>query len=326
MRGKARFKVFCAVGLFILSICGPISLGNAVIDRVVAVVNQEIITLSEVQRWMGVHQEEIRAEDRLERREQRNAVYRKVLEKLIEEKLIEQEAKRIGTKVTAKEVESALEEVKRRFGASQEDLEKALAREGVTLETYKKEISKKIQRMKLINWAVKVETKVEEKELRDFYHKHMALYHTHELYKPSQIFFPVPKEATAEESQRIRKKCEQVLAKLRSGEDFGELALLYSQDISAKDRGDLGYFKKGELQPALEKEILRLQVGEVSGVIRTSFGFHILKLLDRKGGTPLPFEEVRERVRSDYFGKEMEKALQQFLSTLREKSVIEIKL
>ena len=60
--------------------------------------------------------------------------------------------------------------------------------------------------------------------------------------------------------------------------------------------GDLGYFKKGELLPAFEKEALRLQVGEVSGIIRTDFGFHIIKLLDRKGGEPLPFEEIKEKV------------------------------
>ena len=104
------------------------------------------------------------------------------------------------------------------------------------------------------------------------------------------------------------------------------MALLYSEDISAKDQGDLGYFKRGELLPELEKEALRLQVGEVSGIIRTNLGFHIIKLLDRKGGTPLPFEEVKEKVKADYYDKEMEKAFQQFLGTLKEKSVIEIKL
>jgi parvulin-like peptidyl-prolyl isomerase len=116
------------------------------------------------------------------------------------------------------------------------------------------------------------------------------------------------------------------LEKIRKGEDFGEMALLYSQDASSKDRGDLGYFKKGELLPAFEKEAVRLQAGEVSGLVRTQFGFHIIKLLDRKGGGPAPFEEVREKVQADYYEKEMEKAFNEFLSKLKEKSVIEIKL
>jgi parvulin-like peptidyl-prolyl isomerase len=249
-----------------------------------------------------------------------------VLEKLIEEKLIDQEVKRSSVKVTSKEIEGALEEVKRRSAATQEDLEKALANEGLTLEAYKKEIEKRLQRMKLINWAVKVESQAGEREWREFYQKNIDRYRSNESYRPSQILFLVPKGATPGEIREIRKKCEKVLEKVKGGEDFGEMALLYSEDISAKDRGDLGYFKKGELLPEFEKEALRLQVGEVSGIIQTNFGFHVIKLLDRKGGTPPPFEEVMEKVKADYYEKEMEKAFQQFLSTLKEKSVIEIKL
>ena len=154
----------------------------------------------------------------------------------------------------------------------------------------------------------------------------MDRYRTNESYRPSHILFVVPKEATPEEIREIRKKCQKVLEKIKGGEDFGEMALLYSEDASNKDRGDLGYFKKGELLPAFEREALRLKVGEVSGIVRTDFGFHIIKLLDRKGVDPLPFEEVKEKVQADYYESEMEKAFKQFLSTLKEKSVIEIKL
>ena len=319
-------RVIFRFGLFFFLLYGLLSSSEAVVDRIVAVVNQDIITLSEVEKWAGPFKEEIQTEDRLERRERVLEIYRKVLEKLIEEKLIDQEVKRSGVKVTSKEIEGALEEVKRRNAATQEDLEKALANEGLTLEAYKKEIEKRLQRMKLINWAVKVESQAGEREWRDFYQKNIDRYRSNESYRPSQILFLVPKGATPEEIREIRKKCEKVLEKVKGGEDFGEMVLLYSEDISAKDRGDLGYFKKGELLPEFEKEALRLQVGEVSGIIRTNFGFHVIKLLDRKGGTPPPFEEVMEKVKADYYEKEMEKAFQQFLSTLKEKSVIEIKL
>jgi len=305
---------------------GWISSSEAVVDRVVAVVNQEIITLSEVQKFAAPLQEEIQVKDRLERRERLHEVHRKVLERLIEEKLIDQEVKRSGIKVTSKEIEGALEEIKRRNAITQEDLERALTSEGLTLEAFKKQIEKRLQRTKLINWAVKAEVNAGERELRDFYQKNIHRYRTNESYRPSQIFFLVPKEAGTEEIREIRKKCQKVLEKIKGGEDFGEMALLYSEDISAKDRGDLGYFKKGELLPDLEKEALRLRVGEVSGIIRTNLGFHIIKLFDRKGGAPPLFEEVKEKVRADYYEKEMEKAFQQFLSTLKEKSVIEIKL
>jgi len=234
--------------------------------------------------------------------------------------------KKSGVKISSKEIEATVEEVKRRNGATQEDLEKALAVEGLTVETYKKQIEKSLQRQKLINWSVKIEEKGGEKELREFYQKNISRYRTNETYRPGQILFIIPKEATPEEIREIRKKCQNVLEKIRKGEDFGEMALLYSEDASNKDHGDLGYFRKGELLPVFEREALRLKVGEVSGIIRTEFGFHIIKLLDRKGMDPLPFEEVIERVKADYYDGEMEKAFRQYLSTLKEKAVIEIKL
>ncbi len=327
MKGsRVKMKRFFLLFVFFLFLYGTFSPSEAVVDRVVAIVNQEIITLSEVEKWVNPLKEEIVTEDRLERRERLQEVYRNVLEKLIEEKLIDQEVKKSGIKVLSKEIEAALEEVRRRNAATQEDLEKALAADGLTLETYKKQIEKSLQRRRLINWSVKVETKVGEKEIRDFYQKNRDRYRPNESYRPSHILFVIPKGATPEEIREIRKKCQAVLEKIKGEGDFGEMALLYSEDASNKDRGDLGYFKKGELVPAFEREALRLKIGEVSGIVRTESGFHIIKLLDRKGVEPLPFEEVRERVQADYFENEMEKAFKQYLSTLKEKSVIDIKL
>jgi len=311
---------------FILFLHGPTSSSEAVVDRVVAVVNQEIITLSEVEKRIPPQREEIVTGDRLEKQERIQGLWRQVLERLIEEKLIDQEVKKSGVKVSSKEVEAAVEEVKRRNGATQEELERALAVEGLTLETYKKQIEKSIQRQRLINLSVKVEEKAGENDLREFYQKNLSRYRTNETYRPAQILFIIPKEATPEEIREIRKKCQNVLDKIKKGEDFGEMAVLYSEDTSNRDHGDLGFFKKGELLPVFEREALRLKVGEVSGILRTEFGFHIIKLLDRKGTDPLPFEEVAERVRSDYYEGEMEKAFRQYLSTLKEKAVIEIKL
>jgi len=318
-------RLFLLFGFFFF-LYGPLSSSEAIVDRVVAVVNREIITLSEVEKWVNPLKEEIVTDDRLEKREKMQVLCRQVLEKLIEEKLIDQEVKKSGIKVSSKEIEAVLEEVKRRSAGTQEDLEKALALEGLTLETYKKQIEKSLQRQKLITWAVKVESKVTENELMDFYQKNIGRYRTNETYRPGHILFVTPKGATPEEIREIRKKCQNVLEKIKGGEDFGEMALLYSEDASSKNKGELGYFRKGELLPAFEREALRLKVGEMSGIIRTEFGFHIIKLLDRKGADPLPFEEVKEKVKADYSEIEMEKALKQYLSTLKEKSVIEIKL
>jgi len=132
-RKKERMKkLLFGTGIFFLCY-GPVSPGGAVVDRIVAVVNQEVITFSEIEKWSRPFHEEIQAEDRLERRERIQEVFRKVLDRIIEEKLIEQEARKSGIKVTSKEIDAAVEEVKQKNKISQEELEKALAADGLTL-------------------------------------------------------------------------------------------------------------------------------------------------------------------------------------------------
>lgn len=328
MRGKkGKLKrLFFGMGIFFLCY-GPASPSGAVVDRIVAVVNQEIITFSEMEKWSRPLQAGIHTEDRLERRERLQEVFRKVLDRIIEEKLIDQEARKSGIKVTSKEIEAAVDEVKQKNRINQEGLEKALALEGLTLEAFKKDLERRILRAKFVHSAVKVEQKAGEKELIEFYQKNVDQYRVGESYRPAHILFLIPQESTPEQIRGIRNKSQKVLERINEGADFAKMAMEYSEDpLSGKAGGDLGYFRKGELLPALEKEAMRLQVGEVSGLIRTELGFHILKVLDRKRGGPPPFEEIKERVQADYYEKEMEKASQQFINKLKEKSVIEIKL
>src|SRR4030042_2765586 len=282
-KGKMK-KLLFGTGIFFLCY-GPVSPGGAVVDRIVAVVNQEIITFSEIEKWSLPFQKEIQAEDRLERRERIQEVFRKVLDRIIEEKLIEQEARKSGIKVTSKEIEGAVEEVKEKNKINQEALEKALAADGLTLEAFKKDLERGILRTKLVNSAVKVEQKAGEKELIEFFQNNVNQYRVNESYRPAHILFLILQEATPEQIRGIRKKSQKVLERIKEGEDFAKMAVEYSEDTSSrKEGGDLGHFRKGELLPALEKEAMHLQVGEVSGLIRTEVGFHLLKLLHRKGG------------------------------------------
>ena len=317
-------KVGFILGILLLFVKVPLSEG--VVDRVVAVVNQEVITLSEVERGMAPFLDEIRAEDRLEKAKRVREVRQRILNQLIEEKLIDHEIKKSGIKASPKEVETAIEDIKRRNNVTQEELENYLKRDGLTFEAFKQQLEKRILRTKFIRWSVKVENNGGEKELRGFYKMNIDRYRRNESYRPAHILCRVPQGTTPEAIGEIRRKCQKVLDRVKNGENFGELALIYSEDASAKDRGELGVFKKGDLLPAFEKEALRLKVGEVSGLVRTEYGFHIIKLLDHDEGTPIPFEDVKDKVQVDYSESQMEKAFQQFLSSLREKAVIEIRL
>jgi peptidyl-prolyl cis-trans isomerase SurA len=309
-----------------ISLLGSFGLSEAIVDRIVAVVNEEIIMLSEVEKGVAASGEEIHAGNRLERGEKVRQVRQKVLNQLIEEKLIDIEIKKSGMKMTGKELDAAVEDIKRRNNVTQEEFENYLEKDGLTFETFKKQLEKRLLRSKFIQWSVKVDVTPGEKDLGEFYQKNIDRYRTMESYRPAHILFRVPKGATPDGVQGARKKCAMVLEKIKAGGEFGEMALLYSEDPSAKDRGDLGFFKRGELLPAIEREALRLNVGEVSGIVKTDYGFHIIKLLDRKGGAPLSFEDVKERVQSDFYEYQLEKAFKQLISSLREKSVIEVRL
>ncbi len=317
-------KSLSQVGIF-LCVWGIVSPGQAVVDRIVAVVNQEIVTLSEVEKRSGSLKEENEEKDRLERKQRAHAFRRKALDLIIEEKLIDQEIKKAGIKIAGKEVDAAVEEIRRRNNVTPEEFESALAKEGFDPESFKKQIEKKLLRIRLIQRIVKAEYTAGEKELREFYRKNMDRYRAKESYRASHVLCYLPKEATPEDIREARKKCQSVLEKIRGGADFAEMATLYSDDASAKDGGDIGHFRRGELVPSFETEALRLQVGEVSGMVRSPFGFHIIKLTDRKSGVPV-FEEIKDKVEADYYEKESETAFTKYLTTLKEKAIIEIKL
>lgn len=312
------------IGIF-FCIWGFASPGQAVVDRIVAVVNQEVITLSEVENRSSSLKEKSEEKDRLEKRRRAYEFRRKALDLIIEEKLIDQEIKKAGIKIPGKEVDAAVEEIRRRNNVTQEEFESALAKEGFDLESFKKQIEKRLLRIRLIHRVVRAESMAGEKELRDFYRKNIERYRSKESYRASHVLCYLPKDATPEGIREARKKCQAVLEKIRAGADFAEMATLYSDDASAKDGGDIGVFRRGELVPSFENEALRLEVGEVSGLVRSPFGLHIIRLTDRKSGVP-PFEEIRGKVESDYYEKESETAFTKYLTTLREKAIIEIKL
>jgi peptidyl-prolyl cis-trans isomerase SurA len=316
---------FVILGSFWM-VWGAFSLGEAVVDRILAVVDQEIITLSEVDLHMGPLLGTIQAGNRLEREAKLRELRRKVLDRLIDEKVLDHEAKKSGVRITSKEVDAVVEDIKRRNQATEEDLEKALQKDGTTLEAYRQTIERTLVRSKLVRWNVKMEAKSDEQSLRNFYEKNIDRYRAGESFHPAHILLTVPSGATEGEVQEIRRKCQQILDRIKKGADFGEMALLYSQDSSARFGGDLGYFKRGEIVPVLEQAIVHLKVGEVSGIVRTDFGFHILKLLDRKEGVPSPFESVKEKVYEDYNTQEWDKAVQAYISSLKKASVIEIRL
>lgn len=151
------------------------------------------------------------------------------------------------------------------------------------------------------------EVKVDDKELRSRYEAQKINYTTPEERKASHILVKVAEDASAELVEQARKKADAILIKARSGEDFASLAKAESQDTgSAKKGGDLGFFGKGAMVPAFEEAAFKLKKGDISELVRSPFGFHIIKLTGIRGGDVKPFDKVKDQIRKDIQNEQAE--------------------
>ncbi|MFB0507831.1 MAG: peptidylprolyl isomerase [Thermodesulfobacteriota bacterium] len=301
--------------------------GATIIDKIVAIVNGEIITLAELERYYSTPRDGSKAtgnpgENGAKILESR----REALDRLIEEKLVDQQCKKQSIRVSARDLDMAIEDVKKVNAITDEQLRGALMAEGLTLEDYRQQLREQIRRARLISRVVRKEVIIDDERLKRFYSEHIERFKEPDQIRASHILIMIRQGADDLLVEALRHKGETILERLRRGEDFQELARLYSDDASAKNGGDLGFFKRGELLPEFERATLSLQPGQVSGLVRTKIGFHIIKVTERKEGSVIPYEEVTEKVRNHYIKEESKRLYEAWLKKVKAESFIEVKL
>jgi peptidyl-prolyl cis-trans isomerase SurA len=297
-----------------------------VVERIVALVNNEIITLSELEEagkrlFEQVQQSSLPAE----REEKLKEARRAVLDQLIENKLLEQEIKNRKVEVPDRDVDTAIEDILKQNQLTENELKMALAKEGLTYPAYRRRIRDDIGKMRLINREIKSKIVIKEEDLRNRYKENITRFTEPTEVKVQQIFFPVPALVTEKEIAAVRKKAQSILERAHRGEDFAELARKYSQGPEAREGGVLGFFKHKELRPELEEPAFKLRPGEVSGLIQSTEGFHILRVLERKGGEPKPFAEVQSQLQDEMIQAEAERQFQKWMKDLKAKAYIEVR-
>jgi len=303
----------------------PVKLGK-VLNTIAAIVNDEVVTLNDVNREA---QPVIREAEKKSAVDDsiRSQIRRAALEHLIEKKLIDQKIKELNIKVTDEEIRQAIDDVKKQNNmASQEVLVSALASQGLTFEQYRSQLQEQIEKLKLVSMEVRAKIQVGESEMREYYDANRAKYTEEETFRARHIFFRTNEKAPSEEIKRTMNTALMVLAEAKSGKDFAELAKSYSEDPAArKDGGALGTFKKGDMMPELETAILAMKAGEVSELVYTKAGFHIIKLEERTTGKLKPFESVKNEIEDALYRKKSEERFSQWAKELRSKASIEIK-
>ena len=301
--------------------------GAEIIDKIIAVVNDDIITLSELKEITVPYLKRMRAKYSLDyNEEQIRETERRILDQLIDERLVKQELVRLEIKATEKEITIAVKDMMESSNLSEDQFKKALAEQGLTLEKYREQMKYEMERMRLLDMEIRSKIQIKDKEVEEYYKEHMASYNTPPEVRLQQILLIVPPEADEEAIKRIREKAEEIAQKIKNGENFNKMVKLYSQDSSAATGGDIGFFKQGELQPAIDKVAFSLYLGEASAAIQTSAGFHIIKVLDKREKQKMTEEERKKEIESILYNQGIEDNFKQWLKELRKKAFIQINL
>ncbi|MGP8050540.1 MAG: SurA N-terminal domain-containing protein [Desulfobaccales bacterium] len=284
-----------------------------VVDRIVAEVNDEVITMSELQRASKSLAEEqgIKGEGK--------DIEHQLLESLIDRKLAKAEAKRRGIKIEDKELNLALEDFKKRNHlADEESLNKALAKAGITLAELKQNIADQLTQERLVVMAVGLKATVSEAQVRQFYDEKFKAGGTaiHLL----TIKMEFPPGATAAQQEEVKNKAEAIIKEVKGGATFPGAAEKYSVTSI-----DVGFVPENEMEPKLAQFLGRLSPKEVAPVM-TPQGIQLIQLLERRSGQAQPYEEVAPQIRRLLTQQEMEKQFRVWVKTLRQNAAIKIML
>lgn len=306
----------------------PFPAAGKVYDRVVGVVDGDMITLSDLDTAMPYYgmANILDKGNPLDKEIRLRQARKEILEFLIEEKLLQRVASRFGITVDDEMIDKAIERMKQNGDISDEQMKQELAEQGFTLEGYRHFLTVQIRRARVIEAAIKPQVSMTEERVRNYYQNHADNYLMPEV-RISQILVQVPSEPTAQDWEQAKKKMRQVQQRLKRGTTFEEAAARYSDDAtSAPSGGDLGFFKKGEMLSMLEEVVFNMAVGEVSGVVQSSQGLHLFKVTGKKQGAIPPYEDIKNRVMEDYYREEVIRLYAKWLEDLKSHADVEIKL
>lgn len=308
---------FITSGLLFFPLLTP---GEGILlDRVVAVINNEPITWSELYREMEfIASEDIRGLTPSEKRRFFEANRDSLLEEYINSRVILKEAFSLGIDASKEEVDEAIERIKKKYSLDDSTFLETLKKERYTMEGYRKALSEQIVISKVISQEVRSRVVVTDSEVKDYLARHPELTGP-ELIRIRQLFLKKPKDS---EVDTFQKKLNTIIERLRAGEPFERLVLLYSEDLRIPG-GDLGYIKSSDLSAQFREAVSGLKPGEISKPFWTEKGLYILKVEDRTGGmTP---EEAQRYARQILESQRFEELYRSWLKGLREKYHIEIK-
>jgi peptidyl-prolyl cis-trans isomerase SurA len=300
--------------------------GDEIVERIVAVVNNDIITYLEVQEAMSPYEAQIKAVGYDPEKEQQMlySVRSDVVEKLVDEKIIDQEIKRYKISVSDQDIDSDIERIKKSKMWSDEEFRKALEYEGMTIESYRESLKANALRAKLLNTVVRANIVITKEDVTAYYESNIEKYQGELKYHLRNIIMRVLEDTGTAEKGSVLEKMKNIEAALENGASFESLARQYSESVLAKNGGDLGVLAYKDFSSQLKEALEGLSIGDYTAVLDTDQGYQIFYIEDILKENEMPLEEVYSEIENTLYTELSEKAFKDWLKTLRETSHIKI--
>ncbi|MCX7914390.1 MAG: peptidylprolyl isomerase [Thermodesulfovibrionales bacterium] len=288
------------------------------LDRVVAIVNREAITWSELYKTMEFEfvdsYKDLSEQEKLKFLRENEVAF---LEVLIDRKLKIQEAQRIGLTVTNDEVERAISSIKAKHSMTDAIFLETLKKEGFTLEEYRQRLRERILITRLVEQEVRSKIVIDDESINKYLEQKKDLIKVSESYDISHIFIKKTNNKAIDE-ERAR----QIYSKLRAGEDFSQTARNYSEDATARYGGELGVIKREDLSDDFIRVLSKMKVGDISEPFWSDRGLHILKL--NAISTIDNLNQLKEQAKKEFFEERFNRLYKNWLRGLREKAYIQL--
>lgn len=307
-----RARLLVGVALVAAAACPLRAAAADLTDRIVAIVNKEVIMLSELRAEMEPERKRLQQHRGAELQSRLQQAEYRTLTRMIERRLQMQHAQAKGVDATEEDI--------RRMAAE-------LAQQGTPVNINDPK-EKKAMREQLILFSlesreVRNAVMVSDADIKTFYERHLTLFMLPEEYRISQILLLSRK---AESRKEFRARAQEVYDKLKKGGDFDDLALRYSDAPDATRGSALGFIRQGELAPPIERAVAALQPGQVSDLVETAQGIHIIRLEEKKKAQFRPLEEVKTELQGLVFQQKSADRYQRWLTDMKSKAYIEVKL
>ncbi|AOY58014.1 MULTISPECIES: SurA N-terminal domain-containing protein [Desulfococcus] len=315
------------VGLYLLIVgTSDARAESKIIDRIAAVVNDDVISLYELNREMIPYLERMHALGYTGDQEiaAQYKLREDVLNQLIDKKLTDQEIKRLNITVSEKEIDNAVERIKERGFRTEEDLIEALKQQGMTLPEYRTRVKEQILRTKLVNLEVKSKIVITKDDIADYFETHADEYRFEKKYHLRNIILTVSPLADEAEKAAVREKMASIREEFLAGKSFADLAGRHSESPMAEKGGYLGEFEFREINETLQSILADKDAGDITDILETPQGYQLFYIENITNSPGRSLEEAAPEIEEKLYNEVVNKEFQSWLSDLREKSLIKI--